>query len=221
MYSYSKMPCVPSYTMDFNTHYIPHHTYSYEWQYIIGHSNHQRNKKNYLQKAYRYEEKEKPIIQSTLEQRTTYKKYIYNTSIFKTISINVLSADTFNEVNHIIRFFFPFSSINFSTRGLDGRKILDSAFCAMLSNPPGLWEVSSLVFFAIPMVVMIILYGRMGLQIRFRSKHTSVLGKLIELLHTVFLYMCRRHIMNNINQTFYAMMCFQIEISSNIASIER
>lgn len=53
----------------------------------------------------------------------------------------------------------------------------------MLSNPPGfpLWEVSSLVFFAIPMAVMIILYGRMGLQIRFRSKHTSVLGKLIEL----------------------------------------
>lgn len=49
----------------------------------------------------------------------------------------------------------------------------------MLSNPPGfpLWEVSSLVFFAIPMAVMVILYGKMGLQIRFRSKHTSVLGK--------------------------------------------
>lgn len=49
----------------------------------------------------------------------------------------------------------------------------------MLDNPPGfpLWELSSLVFFAIPMVVMIVLYARMGLQIRFRSKHASVLGK--------------------------------------------
>ena len=49
----------------------------------------------------------------------------------------------------------------------------------MLDNPPGfpLWELSSLVFFAIPMAVMIILYVRMGLQIKFRSKHTTALGK--------------------------------------------
>ncbi|KAG4070209.1 hypothetical protein HA402_003899, partial [Bradysia odoriphaga] len=74
--------------------------------------------------------------------------------------------------------FGVYSKIDYIYYPPDGRKILDSAFCAMLSNPPGfpLWEVSSLVFFAIPMAVMIILYGRMGLQIRFRSKHTSVLG---------------------------------------------
>lgn len=79
-----------------------------------------------------------------------------------------------------LRFSFFLSS--FLSPRLDNRKILDSAFCAMLSNPPGfpLWEVSSLVFFAIPMAVMVILYGRMGLQIRFRSKHTSVLGKLVQ-----------------------------------------
>lgn len=58
---------------------------------------------------------------------------------------------------------------------------MESAFCAMLDNPPGfpLWEVSSLVFFVIPMIVMVVLYGRMGLQIRFRAKHTSVLGEFI------------------------------------------
>lgn len=62
---------------------------------------------------------------------------------------------------------------------IDEHRILESAFCAMLDNPPSfpLWEVSSLVFFAIPMAVMVVLYGRMGLQIRFRAKHTSVLGE--------------------------------------------
>lgn len=66
---------------------------------------------------------------------------------------------------------------NFQPR-TDESRIMESAFCAMLDNPPGfpLWEFSSLVFFAIPMAVMVVLYGRMGLQIRFRSKHTSVLG---------------------------------------------
>lgn len=61
----------------------------------------------------------------------------------------------------------------------DNTTIEESAFCAMLDNPPGfpLWELSSLIFFAIPMVVMIVLYARMGIQIRFRSKHASVLGE--------------------------------------------
>lgn len=60
----------------------------------------------------------------------------------------------------------------------DNTTIEESAFCAMLDNPPGfpLWELSSLIFFAIPMIVMIVLYARMGIQIRFRSKHASVLG---------------------------------------------
>lgn len=64
---------------------------------------------------------------------------------------------------------------------IDEHRIMESAFCAMLDNPAGfpLWEVSSLVFFVIPMAVMVVLYGRMGLQIRFRAKHTSVLGKWV------------------------------------------
>ncbi|CAO1392040.1 unnamed protein product [Diamesa hyperborea] len=56
--------------------------------------------------------------------------------------------------------------------------INDSAFCAMLDNPDQfpLWEVSFAVFFAIPMLIMLILYGRMGLKIRSRTRHTAALG---------------------------------------------
>lgn len=58
-------------------------------------------------------------------------------------------------------------------------KIMDSAFCAMLSNPEGipLWELSTCLFFAIPMVVMVVLYGRMGMQIRSRTQRTAELGR--------------------------------------------
>lgn len=40
-----------------------------------------------------------------------------------------------------------------------------------------LWEVSTCVFFAFPMVIMAILYMRMGLKIRSRTRHTVALGK--------------------------------------------
>lgn len=58
-------------------------------------------------------------------------------------------------------------------------EIPDSAFCAMLEYPDKfpLWEVSTCVFFAFPMVIMVILYGRMGLQIRSRKRHTVALGE--------------------------------------------
>lgn len=56
---------------------------------------------------------------------------------------------------------------------------MESAFCAMLDIPAGfpVWEISTMVFFVIPMAVMVVLYGRMGSQIRFRANHTSVLGE--------------------------------------------
>lgn len=49
----------------------------------------------------------------------------------------------------------------------------------MLDNPAKfpLWEVSFAVFFAIPMLIMLILYGRMGLKIRSRTRHTVALGE--------------------------------------------
>lgn len=49
----------------------------------------------------------------------------------------------------------------------------------MLDNPDQfpLWEVSFAVFFAIPMLIMLILYGRMGLKIRSRTRHTVALGE--------------------------------------------
>jgi hypothetical protein len=59
--------------------------------------------------------------------------------------------------------------------------IPDSAFCAMLDNPDKfpLWELSTCIFFAFPMVIMIILYGRMGLKIRSRTRQSAVLGKFL------------------------------------------
>ena len=59
--------------------------------------------------------------------------------------------------------------------------IPDSAFCAMLDNPDKfpLWELSTCIFFAFPMVIMIILYGRMGLKIRSRTRQSAVLGEFL------------------------------------------
>lgn len=60
----------------------------------------------------------------------------------------------------------------------DEARLESSAFCAMLDNPPGfpLWELSSLCFFALPMAVMVVLYGRIGLAIRRRSAQQLILG---------------------------------------------
>ncbi|XP_058455081.1 neuropeptides capa receptor [Malaya genurostris] len=74
--------------------------------------------------------------------------------------------------------FAVFTDIDYIVYPPTGEKILDSAFCAMLSNPEGipLWELSTCLFFVIPMVVMVVLYGRMGLQIRSRTQRTEELG---------------------------------------------
>lgn len=93
---------------------------------------------------------------------------------------------------------------------------MESAFCAMLDNPPGfpLWEVSSLVFFVIPMIVMVVLYGRMGLQIRFRAKHTSVLGEFIYTMRQ--LNVVRRIFLDAIFEVFFYF--FYMQASSKARS---
>ncbi|XP_055543728.1 neuropeptides capa receptor [Wyeomyia smithii] len=74
--------------------------------------------------------------------------------------------------------FAVFTDIDYIEYPPTHEKIMDSAFCAMLSNPEGipLWELSTCLFFAIPMVVMVVLYGRMGMQIRSRTQRTAELG---------------------------------------------
>ncbi|XP_055636338.1 neuropeptides capa receptor [Toxorhynchites rutilus septentrionalis] len=74
--------------------------------------------------------------------------------------------------------FAVFTDIDYLEYPPTHEKIMDSAFCAMLSNPEGipLWELSTCLFFAAPMVVMIVLYGRMGMQIRSRTQRTAELG---------------------------------------------
>lgn len=71
-----------------------------------------------------------------------------------------------------------YTKINYLNYPLDNTTILDSAFCAMLENPDGisLLGLSSCIFFAVPMLIILVLYGRMGLRIRSRTKHTVALG---------------------------------------------
>lgn len=58
----------------------------------------------------------------------------------------------------------------------------ESAFCAMLDKniPTGvpIYELSSLLFFLVPMMIIIILYVLIGLQIRQSSRHS--LGKQMQ-----------------------------------------
>ena len=55
-----------------------------------------------------------------------------------------------------------------------GNLVMESAFCAMLeSNRPEAWpllQISSFVFFLIPMFVMVFLYTRMGVKLRTTGK---------------------------------------------------
>ena len=44
--------------------------------------------------------------------------------------------------------------------------IPESALCTMSPSPPYIFEVSSLLFFFIPMTIMVFLYVSMGLRIR-------------------------------------------------------
>ncbi|XP_031629910.1 neuropeptides capa receptor-like [Contarinia nasturtii] len=52
----------------------------------------------------------------------------------------------------------------------------ESAFCGTFSSPPGLYQTSTIVFFTIPMLIICILYTKMAIEIRSRSKHTKELG---------------------------------------------
>ncbi|KAH8419528.1 hypothetical protein KR222_004282, partial [Zaprionus bogoriensis] len=60
---------------------------------------------------------------------------------------------------------------------IDGSQILDSAFCSLELEFPvkfPLFELSFCIFFVVPMILIILLYGRMGAQIRARA--TEQLG---------------------------------------------
>ena len=46
------------------------------------------------------------------------------------------------------------------------KPVASSAFCGMLDIPFMLYELSSLVFFLLPLIAMVFLYLRMGLMIR-------------------------------------------------------
>lgn len=61
--------------------------------------------------------------------------------------------------------------------------IPESAFCGMLESGQNgfpIWEVSTCVFFIIPMAIIMVLYMRIGMRIRSRTKHTQALGESSE-----------------------------------------
>lgn len=63
---------------------------------------------------------------------------------------------------------------------LDNEVIPESAFCGMLESGPSgfpIWEVSTCAFFIIPMSVILVLYFRIGMRLRARTKHTLALGE--------------------------------------------
>ena len=43
-----------------------------------------------------------------------------------------------------------------------GEAVASSAFCAMLEIPPFLYEFSSIIFFVVPMVSLVVMYTMMG-----------------------------------------------------------
>ncbi|KAI5703564.1 neuropeptides capa receptor-like [Diaphorina citri] len=61
-----------------------------------------------------------------------------------------------------------------------GEILYESGFCGMLEVPRGvpMYELSFLFFFFIPMLVIMLMYTRIGLRIRSRSRHS--LGKRVE-----------------------------------------
>ena len=64
------------------------------------------------------------------------------------------------------RHFYLCSPYLFFSDPFSGIPVLQSAFCGMLDIPEMLYEFSSLVFFLVPMVALVVLYTRMGLKIR-------------------------------------------------------
>ncbi|KAH8368010.1 hypothetical protein KR084_005550 [Drosophila pseudotakahashii] len=63
------------------------------------------------------------------------------------------------------------SDIQYLKYPLDGSRIEESAFCSMseIVNVFPVFEVSFCIFFVIPMILIILLYGRMGAKIRSRT----------------------------------------------------
>ncbi|XP_036672159.3 neuropeptides capa receptor isoform X1 [Drosophila suzukii] len=64
------------------------------------------------------------------------------------------------------------SDIQYLKYPLDGSRIEESAFCSMspeIVNVIPVFEVSFCIFFVIPMILIILLYGRMGAKIRSRT----------------------------------------------------
>lgn len=53
-----------------------------------------------------------------------------------------------------------------------GPEVPESALCATFNAPIGLYETSTIVFFAIPMLIILVLYYQMATQIRSRSKRS-------------------------------------------------
>lgn len=51
-------------------------------------------------------------------------------------------------------------------------EVPESALCATFYAPVGLYETSTIVFFAIPMLIIFVLYSQIATKIRSRSKHT-------------------------------------------------
>lgn len=55
----------------------------------------------------------------------------------------------------------------------DGIDLPESSLCATLSIPAGLYELSTVIFFAIPMAIIIVLYVLIAVEIRSRSKQSA------------------------------------------------
>ena len=65
---------------------------------------------------------------------------------------------------------FKSPSIFFFSLSLHLQTLPESAYCGILSAPPYLFESSSLLFFIVPMTIMVFLYVRMGLKVNIVCK---------------------------------------------------
>ena len=102
----------------------------------------------------------------------------------------------------------------------------ESAFCAMLKMPPNwpMYELSAFVFFLGPMLVIMVLYARMGITIRSRSlkfpgetKHLDSRTKpIIRMLGKVS---SSRHYFTINLIIYYTVACFVI-IQRKLSSFE-
>lgn len=54
----------------------------------------------------------------------------------------------------------------------EGEETPESGLCAIITRPPGLYETSTIAFFVIPMLIIVVLYVQMATEIRSRSKRS-------------------------------------------------